>query len=203
MTYLLGAIGILALSFVVLAKITPPSVQNWMSDKPLIHRIPTMMSRVNEFGSDEEKVWDVYGKDAQRIYANAAIQHGGLTGIGVGNSSFREYLPQAYSDFIYAIIIEETGLIGGAVVVLAYIVMLVRTYRISCKTPYMFTSLMVTGLMIMLFIQAMINMFVAVGIMPVTGQPLPLLSRGGYSIQSTCVILGIIIGASREKAKTN
>lgn len=173
----------------------------WMSEQPVIHRVPTMMSRVNNFGSDEEKEWDVYGKDAQRIYANAAIQHGGFTGVGVGNSIFREYLPQAYSDFIYAIIIEESGMIGASLVVLLYVIMLVRSFRISQKSPYLFTSVMVMGLSMMLFIQALINMFVAVGIMPVTGQPLPLLSRGGWSILSSCVILGIIISASRERIK--
>ncbi|MCQ2238502.1 MAG: FtsW/RodA/SpoVE family cell cycle protein [Bacteroidaceae bacterium] len=196
-----GVIGIAAISFVVLAKITPPSVMNWMSEQPGIHRVPTMMSRVNNFGSDEEKEWDVYGKDAQRIYANAAIQHGGFTGIGIGNSSFREYLPQAYSDFIYAIIIEESGMFGASLVVLLYVIVLVRSYRISRKSPYLFTSLMVMGLVTMLFIQALINMFVAVGIMPVTGQPLPFLSRGGWSIISSCVVLGIIISASRERVK--
>lgn len=196
-----GVIGIAAISFIALAKITPPSVMKWMSEQPGIHRVPTMMSRVNNFGSDEEKEWDVYGKDAQRIYANAAIQHGGFTGIGIGNSSFREYLPQAYSDFIYAIIIEESGMVGASLVVLLYVIVLVRSYRISRKSPYLFTSLMVMGLVTMLFIQALINMFVAVGIMPVTGQPLPFLSRGGWSIISSCVVLGIIISASRERVK--
>ena len=202
MMWLVGFLAVGAISFVMLAKSLPSSAIEWMSDKPMVHRVGTWMGRVNDYGADDdEKIWDIYGKDAQRIYANAAIRSGGLYGKGFGNSLYREYLPQAYSDFIYAIILEETGLLGGSVVVLLYIVLLVRTYRISSRSPYLFTQLMVMGLVLMLFLQALMNMFVAVGIMPVTGQPLPFLSRGGNSILSSCVILGIILSASQETRK--
>lgn len=201
---LIAALMIAGATFVMVSKITPPSVLNWMNDKPLVHRVATWMSRVNEFGKDsDEKVWDIYGKDAQRIYANMAIREGGLVGKGPGNSLYREYLPQAYSDFIYAIIIEETGLLGGTFVVFLYVVTLIRSFRIANKSPYLFTSLMVMGLITMLFIQALVNMFVAVGIIPVTGQPLPLISRGGWSIMSSCLIFGIIIGAKRDRRIIN
>lgn len=186
--------------FVAVAKVAPPSVIEWMDGKPGVHRVSTWMNRVNSYGDDDQEL-DIYGKDAQRIYANAAIQNGGFTGKGIGNSQFREYLPQAYSDFIFAIIIEEMGLVGAGGVLLLYVVLLVRSYRIARRSPYLFTSFMVMGLSVMLFIQAMINVCVAVDFIPVTGQPLPFLSRGGNSIVSSCLILGIIIGASRERIK--
>lgn len=188
--------------FVIFARSVPDEVLKWMDEMPGLHRVSTWVHRVNSFmDGSEEKVYDVYGDDAQRIYADLAIKRGSLLGKGPGNSYYTDYLPQAYSDMIFAIIVEETGLVGATVVILMYIILFVRTGRIANKSPSTFTSLMVLGLASMLVIQAFVNMFVAVGIIPITGQPLPLISRGGNSILSSSIIFGVIIGASRATEK--
>jgi cell division protein FtsW len=114
-----------------------------------------------------------------------------------GNSVERDFLSQAFSDFIYAIIIEELGLIGGAFVALLYIILLLRTGRIAGQCDKKYLSLMIMGLALLIVTQAMVNMMVAVGLFPVTGQPLPLISKGGTSTLINCAYIGIILSVSR------
>jgi cell division protein FtsW len=126
-----------------------------------------------------------------------AIANGGTIGQGLGNSHQRNYLTQAYSDFIYAIIVEEYGLLGGIFIMLLYTVLLVRGVQNINETNRAFGGLLSAGLTLSIGLQAFTNMAVAVGIFPVTGQPLPLLSMGGTSVLFTCISLGIILSVSR------
>ncbi len=115
-----------------------------------------------------------------------------------GNSIERDFLPQAYSDFIYAIIVEEMGLFGGIFVIGLYLILLFRAGRIATKCSTVFPAIVVIGLSLMIVIQTFINMAVASSLIPVTGQPLPLISRGGTSILITCIYFGIIFGITRQ-----
>ncbi len=130
--------------------------------------------------------------------AKIAIATGGIIGKGPGNSSQRNFLPHPYSDFIYAIIIEEYGLLGGALVVVLYLLLFYRSIQIVRKTQRAFAALVTIGCAFSLCFQAMINMAVAVNIFPVTGQPLPMLSMGGTSIWFTSLALGVILSVSAE-----
>lgn len=134
----------------------------------------------------------------QAEQAKIAIAKGGVLGQGPGNSLQRNFLPQASSDFIYAIVIEEWGLISAVIIVFLYIVLLFRGIRIANRSERTFGSLLAVGLTFSLVFQAMINMAVAVNLFPVTGQPLPLVSMGGTSIWFTSIAIGIILSVSRE-----
>ena len=127
-----------------------------------------------------------------------AIATGEIIGKGPGRSVQRNFLPHPYSDFIYAIIIEEYGLIGGFGILMLYLVLLYRGVKIASDCPRTFGSLLAIGLCLSLVFQAMINMAVAVNLFPVTGQPLPMISMGGTSIWFTCITIGIILSVSRE-----
>jgi cell division protein FtsW len=141
------------------------------------------------------------GDNYQIEQAQIAIASGGLFGKAPGNSTQRNFLPHPYSDFIFAIIIEEYGLLGGAFIVLLYMILLFRAVVIVTKIPQTFGAFLTIGVAFSLVFQAMINMGVAVGIFPVTGQPLPLVSMGGTSIWFTSLSLGIILSVSKEVAK--
>jgi cell division protein FtsW len=140
-------------------------------------------------------------KDAQVAHANIAIVNSNIIGKGPGQSIERDFLPQAFSDFIFVIIIEELGIIGASFVVLLYIVLLFRAARIASRCDNNFPAFLVLGLALMLVIQASFNMLVAVGIAPVTGQPLPLISRGGTSTIINCAYIGAILSVSRSAKK--
>jgi cell division protein FtsW len=137
-------------------------------------------------------------KSFQSDHAKIAIATGGLFGKGPGRSEERNYLPESYSDEIYAIIIEEYGLFGGVVLIGIYLFLLYRCIRIVTKAPKAFGALLAAGLSFSLTIQAFANMAVAVGLGPVTGVPLPLVSMGGTSILFTSVAFGIILSVSRD-----
>ena len=137
-------------------------------------------------------------KDYQQTQALVAIQNGSLFGVGPGKSVQRSILPYSESDFIFAIILEEYGLIGGAMALLFYLILLFRAIRISLRTNSVFGGLIVVGLVFSLVFQALINMLVSVGIMPVTGQTLPLISMGGTSLVLTFISLGIVLSVSRK-----
>ena len=122
--------------------------------------------------------------------------HGGILGVGPGKSALKQSLPQSVSDFIFAIIVEEYGLIGAFVLVALYFIMMVRIVIIASKMPAFFGSLLVLSMGIMIFVQLAINIAVAVNIIPVTGQPLPLISYGGTSMLVTYLQLGIILNVS-------
>jgi len=157
-------------------------------------RAKTWVSRVENFLAPTTEQPEVF----QTQQAKIAIATGGLIGKGPGNSTQRNFLPHPYSDFIYATVIEEYGLVGGAFVMLLYLGLLYRVTRIVIKAPQAFGALLAMGLAISLVIQAVVNMAVAVNLFPVTGQTLPLLSMGGTSIIFTSLAFGIILSVSRE-----
>jgi cell division protein FtsW len=130
--------------------------------------------------------------------AKIAIATGGLAGKMPGNSTQKNFLPHPYSDFIFAIIIEEYGLIGGAIVVLLYLILLFRAVKIVIRSPRNFAAFLTFGVAFSLVFQAMVNMMVAVNLLPVTGQTLPFISMGGTSIWFTSIAIGIILSVSRE-----
>ncbi len=139
----------------------------------------------------------------QETTSYIAIANSNMIGRGVGNSEERDFLAHAESDFIYSIIIEETGLIGGIIIIMLYIALLIRVSRIAQKCDRFFPAFLVVGLGILMVLQALINMSVAVGVIPVTGQPLPLISRGGTSIIITSIYIGVILSVSRYAEKVS
>jgi cell division protein FtsW len=174
----------------------------------LTARIDTWITRVENFiyGGKEADDDDTY----QINQAKIAIAKGGLLGVGPGNSTQRNFLPQAYNDFIYPIIIEEYGLIGGIFIVFIYLVFLFRSIKIFRRCPYAFGAFLALGLSFTLVIQAIANMAVSVNLFPVTGVTLPLVSMGGSSFLFTCLAIGIILSVARnveklegEKAQTS
>lgn len=186
---IIGA-GILSLAlFVLVAKAFPDAMPN---------RIDTWMSRIENFSNGE----DTEG-DYQIEQAKIAIASGEITGLGPGKSIQKNVLPQSSSDFIFAIIIEEYGLIGGLFLLLLYSWLLFRIVIVSQKADTIFGKLLVLGVGLPIIFQALINMAVAVELFPVTGQTLPLISSGGTSIWMTCLAIGIIlsVSAKREEIK--
>ena len=169
-------------------------------------RVETWQSRISKympFGEkqEEKKVDD--GKDDQRKYANIAIASSGIIfGKGPGNSEEREYLPEAYSDLIYAIIIEEWGLIIGCVgLLILYLTLLFHTGQIAKNCDDPFAAYLIMGAALLIGIQAMIHMSISTGLFPISGQPLPLISRGGSSLVVNSVYIGMILSVSRYAGK--
>ena len=173
----------------------------------IFHRFTTQRNRIMKFLDHKEVAPEDFDldKDMQVAHANIAIVSSNIIGKGPGNSVERDYLPQAFSDFIYAIIIEEMGIIGATLVVFLYIVLLYRAARIASRCENNFPAFLIMGLSLLLVIQAVFNMMVAVGLAPVTGQPLPLVSKGGTSTIINCAYIGAILSVSRSakmKVKT-
>lgn len=168
--------------------------------------VQRMESFVEKFKDDEDKSAEELAREAdaeefQSIQSRIAIAGGGVIGKGPGRSTQRNYLPHPYSDFIFAIIVEEYGLVMGAFVVLLYLILLYRAIRIMVTIPQSFGGFVAFGLAFMMVMQAMVNIGVAVGMFPVTGQPLPFVSMGGTSILFTGCALGIILSVSKELDK--
>ena len=183
------------------------TVANGQQDKTTkkgpLHRFATWKNRIDKKLNSKYVAPQDYDldKDAQVAHANIAIVNSNIIGKGPGQSIERDFLPQAFSDFIFVIIIEELGIIGAGFVVLLYIVLLFRAARIASRCDNNFPAFLVLGLSLMLVIQASFNMLVAVGIAPVTGQPLPLISRGGTSTIINCAYIGAILSVSRSAKK--
>lgn len=185
---LIIGIGIIALIFFILiAKAFPDAMPN---------RVQTWQNRIENF-SDEN------GKDAYQVEkAKIAIATGGLFGVGPGKSVQKNFLPQSTSDFIFAIIAEEFGLIGCFFILFFYFLLFFRIFVVIRKTKTIFGSLLIVGVGIPIIFQACINMAVATNLFPVTGQTLPLISSGGTSIWMTCFALGMILSVSASKEET-
>tara|TARA_R100001369_G_scaffold21881_6_gene39799 strand:- start:3406 stop:4608 length:1203 start_codon:yes stop_codon:yes gene_type:complete len=186
---ILGA-GLLVLTlFILTAKAFPGLLPN---------RVDTWTSRIENFADDEDTE-----ADYQIEKAKIAIARGGIAGAGIGKSIQRNFLPQSSSDFIYAIIVEEMGLIGGFAVMIAYLMLLFRIVIVATKANTVFGKLLAIGVGLPIVFQALVNMAVAVELFPVTGQTLPLVSSGGTSIWMTCLALGIVLSVSvkREEIK--
>lgn len=165
----------------------------------VFHRANLWKTRILKFFNSEElppSEVDLQNEDAQVSHANIAIASSNVIGKGPGNSVERDFLAQAFSDFIFAIIIEELGVWGAAVVCLLYIVLLFRTATIANRCVNAFPALLIMGVALLMVTQAIFNMAVAVGLAPVTGQPLPLISKGGTSTIVNCIYIGIILSVS-------
>ena len=169
----------------------------------MFHRADTWKSRIYKFMKNEEVPPEKFDldKDAQVGHANIAIASSNVIGQGPGNSVQRDFLSQAFSDFIYAVIIEEMGIIGAVVVAMLYVFLLFRTGKIANRCENNFPAFLAMGLALLLVTQALFNMCVAVGLVPVTGQPLPLISKGGTSTIINCIFMGAIISVSRTAKK--
>jgi cell division protein FtsW len=201
--FVISLFGILFIS--ILRGVEKDDVEKYLPD-----RFTTWKTRVdkhfgaddrtdNYSGTDEELYSAAYIADNyQVVHGKMAISNGGIIGLP-GSGVERDFLPQAYSDFIFAIILEEMGLAGGIVVLFLYIALMVRVGILARKCEKLFPKYLLLGAGLMLTIQALINMAVAVNLMPVTGQPLPLISRGGTSTIITCVYFGIILACSNIK----
>ena len=166
----------------------------------VFHRFDTWKARIDNFLVHKDvtpKDIDL-DKDAQVAHANIAIASSNITGKGPGNSEERDFVSQAFSDFIYAIIIEEMGILGAAGVAMLYIILLFRTGQIANRCENNFPAFLAMGLALLLVTQALFNMCVAVGIVPVTGQPLPLIRKGGTSTFINCIYIEVILSISRS-----
>lgn len=197
---LIGVVTLFLTLFVSIIMITPASKYR---DLPMMHRVETWQNRIKGFFEDKEAVpaakYDI-DKDAQIAHANIAIATSHVIGKMPGNSVQRDFLSQAFSDFIFAIIIEELGLLGGAFIVMLYLWLLIRAGKIAKRSEKSFPAFLVMGIAMLLVAQAMLNMMVAVGLFPVTGQPLPLISKGGTSTLINCAYIGMILSVSRYVA---
>lgn len=165
-------------------------------------RATTWVSRIDRhFEHDDGSKYILTDDNIQEVYSAVAIARGGTTPFGVlpGNSKERDYLPLAFADYIFAIIVEESGIIGAFALIFLYMAVLFRACNVSSRYSDMPAMLMTMGLALMITCQALISMLVAVGLGPVTGQPLPLISRGGTSVLITSVYFGIMMGVSREQ----
>ena len=193
-TYIFGFIGIsgLAIGIFMFVALKTDLIQN--------NRVHTWMSRIEVFmnSKKENQIENEIdkAKNYQIMQAKAAIVHGGITGMGPGKSALKQMLPQSASDFIFAIIVEEYGFIGALGLIALYLIMIIRIVMIASKMPAFFGSLLVLSLGIMIFVQLSVNIAVAVNLIPVTGQPLPLISYGGTSMLVTYFQLGIILNIS-------
>ena len=200
---MLTLVALGAIAFAILI-ITPESAVSHLGGRALTwkHRVEAKLHIGSEAEAAEEKTYSIEDH-WQEDNAQIAIANSNVIGLGPGNSIQRDFLSHAESDFIYCIIVEETGLVGGIVVILLFIVLLIRASRIAQKCDKFFPAFLVMGISIILVLQALINMGVAVGMFPVTGQPLPLISRGGTSILITCCYFGIILSISRYADKVS
>ena len=190
--YLLGLVGSILMAgvFVILLSYAMPL-------EKVLPRFGTWKARLETYFSDEQTPQQA-DANYQTEQAKIAIANGGIAGVGPGNSSQRNFIPHPYSDFIYAIIIEEWGLAGGTVILFLYLILLFRGLRIVHKGTSAFGALLAFGVCFALVFQAFINMAVAVNLFPVTGQPLPLISMGGTSIWFTSIAIGMLLSVSRE-----
>ena len=213
-------IAVLGISFIMLLGHTEDNTNQSLSktekientpkkDKGFIekvfHRADTWKGRIYKHMDNKEvppKEYDL-DKDAQVAHANIAIVSSNVIGKGPGNSVERDFLAQAFSDFIYAIIIEEMGIFGATFVVFLYVILLFRTARIANRCENNFPAFLAMGLALLLVVQATFNMLVAVGLAPVTGQPLPLISKGGTSTIINCAYIGAILSISRSAKRNN
>lgn len=190
---LLGGVVLIAV-----ATIAPKTVERFLP------RLETWSNRLIKHADDREetekaqtdKTYVITDENYQVTHAKIAIARGGLFGKMPGRSVQRDFLPQAYSDFIFAIIIEELGVVGGIFVLLLYIMLLIRVGIIARRCEKLFPKYLVIGCGLLIVMQALTNMAVAVNLIPVTGQPLPLISRGGTSTMLTCIYIGIILSVS-------
>lgn len=190
-SYIIATLGISLLGIFILLAIL------FMMPKGKRWRLDTWKARIENFSNGSSK------ENYQVEQSEIAIATGGILGKMPGKSTQRNFLPHPYSDFIFAIIVEEYGLIGGAILVLLYLILLFRAVKIVTKVPRNFGVFLAIGLSFSLVFQAMINMAVVVNLLPVTGQSLPLVSMGGTSVLFTSLSIGILLSVSRDVEESN
>lgn len=202
LTIIIASLSLMGILGYAVLKFTPDATAEKISELPMLHRFETWSKRMKGGSSrpDNPFEYDIH-ENVQVTHARIAVATCNVVGKGPGQSVERDFLPQAFSDFIYAIIIEESGLIGAVFVMFMYLLLLYRAMRIAEKCKNRFPAYLVMGLALMLVTQAMINMAVAVGAFPVTGQPLPLVSKGGTSTFITCAYIGMILSVSHTAKK--
>ena len=162
-------------------------------------RIATWINRIEAMGESKDEGYDPFDKHHyQQTYAKIAVATSSVFGKGPGKSEQRNFLPHPYSDFIFAIIVEEYGIFGALFVLMLYIILFTRVLRIMLKRPLTFGAYLAFGLGFLVIMQAMINMGVSIGLLPVTGQPLPFVSMGGTSMMATGIIIGMILSVTRN-----
>ncbi len=186
------AAGVTLLSIFIAIGLSIQETKTSDTNSALTNRVITWKNRITNFSDGSAQA------NYQAEQSKIAIATGGVIGKGPGRSTQRNFLPQSYSDFIFATIIEEYGIVGGTFTLLLYLILLYRGVLIAKNAPRTFGSLLAIGLSFSLVFQAMINMAVAVNLFPVTGQPLPMVSMGGTSIWFTCLAVGIILSVSRN-----
>lgn len=204
-----GLLGLLcAGAFLVLIAYSVP--EDTLGKIPLCKRLVTVKHRIERKIDKEPDEKDSHKTEAQILlddkhsqstYAFIAVANSDVIGLGPGNSIQRDFLQHAESDFIYAIIVEELGIFGASFVAFLYLVLLIRVGRIAQRCPNFFTAYLILGFGMMMVLQAFVNMGVAVGLLPVTGQTLPLISKGGTSILITSFYIGVILSVSRYAKK--
>ncbi len=164
-----------------------------------VDRSDTRMTRLKRWLNSDSLIYvPISDENTQEMYSHFAQAHGGLTGVGVGKSRESSRLPLAFSDYIYSIIVEELGFVGGVIVLLLYMMLLARAYVIAMRCNRALPALLITGLASMISYQALCHMAINVGVMPVSGQPLPLISKGGTSMLVTSLAFGIMLCVSRS-----
>ena len=205
-------IGVVGLGFYIAFDALRTGVGNRRAEKALAEnvanaepfvpkktRIATWINRIEAMGADKDENYDPFDDHHyQQTYAKIAVATSSVFGKGPGKSEQRNFLPHPYSDFIYAIIVEEYGIFGALAVLMLYVILFTRVLRIMLKRPLTFGAYMAFGLGFLVIVQAMINMGVSVGLLPVTGQPLPFVSMGGTSMLATGIILGMILSITRN-----
>ena len=166
-------------------------------------RIETWIARMSRHSSDSIPKWEIEptGKNRQEILSYMAQANGGIHGVGPGNSRDSARLPLAFSDYIYAIVVEELGLLGGVAVLILYLWLLARAAGIASRCSITYPALIVMGMAVMIAFQALFHMGIVTGVFPVSGQPLPLISKGGTSIVVTCIAFGIMLSVSRTASR--
>lgn len=166
-------------------------------------RLATWVARLSRHSADSVPKWEVEprGVNRQEILSYMAQAHGGVHGVGPGNSREASRLPLAFSDYIYAIVVEELGLIGGVIVLMLYLWLLGRAAGIASRCKITYPALIVMGMAVMIAFQALFHMGIVTGVFPVSGQPLPLISKGGTSIIVTCIAFGIMLSVSRTATR--
>ena len=212
----IGALGILLLGCYIAYDSAKTAVSNNKAEKqitellgedaakdieftPKKSRVQTWINRISTMFEDDDEETDPFDDHHyQQTYAKIAVASSSFFGKGPGKSEQRNFLPHPYSDFIFAIIVEEYGILGAIIVILIYIIILTRVMRIMNKRPMTFGAYMSFGLCFLMIMQAMINMGVSIGLLPVTGQPLPFISMGGTSIMATGFMLGMILSVTKS-----
>lgn len=172
--------------------------------KPMVNRQGTWKNRIHDWWESDSLVYrPITSKNTQEMISRMAQAHGGIAGVGIGNSRECSRLPLAFSDYIYSIIVEEMGLIGGVAVLILYLWLLARAAMIARRCRRVLPALLIIGMASMVAFQALFHMAINVGVFPVSGQPLPLISKGGTSIVVTSVAFGLMLSISRTIANQN